>query len=130
MLCERHAYCQHHFIAYRHHLYKELPQRETEYRQIVTQIQTAELKLREEALSFALYRLRVSYTVFKRSLEHYLDSDKSQVVGLWASMFSPDPAEFEGVCFDRETVIDTAKRLAQVANQTSQEFPKGDEQAL
>ena len=76
VLTTRYAFCLKSFVEYRCQLKKDIECNAEgavdNYKKIEKEIEGAEVKLREEALSFTLFKLNISYEVYNRSLIHYM----------------------------------------------------------
>jgi hypothetical protein len=123
VVSKRYQRCMQTFVDYRCEVYCEMQsnrKEEATYRQVVKEITNAESKLREEALSFVLYKLRIKYTVYLQSMK--LHAEDKQVGKLWLSMFEDDPDEFEGVFYSRETMLSVTQRLAEVRKRVHEAY--------
>jgi hypothetical protein len=88
VMTHRYHYCMDSFIEYRHHLYRELDQPGglEKYKRAIVAIDSCESKLREEALSYMLYKLRLPYEVMRRSLEFYGSQKDKRTIEDWFTL--------------------------------------------
>lgn len=71
------------------------------------------MKLREEALSFALFKLRIDYKLFHQSLAYYIGRNQPHVTKLWLGMFTTVTEELSEP-YPRELMVQVAQRQATI----------------
>ena len=98
------------------------------YKTIVSVIESAQFKLKEEALSYMLVKLRLPYEIFKLALNYHLENKESQraVSQLLLDLFKEDENEFKETFYSREQMLMVTERIAKVGHEVIAKYGKDE----